>query len=394
MPETTRAPAVIAAACITLFAGTAGASTLTVLYPFRGGADGALPQASVIYRNGIIFGTTCCGGTPAAGTVFSVNAATGAETQLYSFKGGKDGSEPYAGLVYHDGYLYGTTYGGGGSADGACGGGFGCGVVFKVDPRTRREKVLHRFTGGADGYTPLGGLLYLDGALYGVTANGGASRDGTIYRMNIETGAETVLHGFAGRKDGANPGDTLLAVDGELYGVAYRGGAASAGTVFKFDPSTSAFTVLYQFSDKNDGGYPFGGLIYQGGRLYGTTYFGGKYDLGTAYSVDPATGTEAVLHDFAGKSDGALPTGVVYQDGSLYGLTSGGGSYDAGTLFRLDLKSGAENLLYTFTGGGDGGYPYDRLSYADGAFYGTTYEGGNLQACVGMSCGLVFKFTP
>ena len=48
------------------------------------------------------------------------------ESILYSFTGGSDGSNPYAGLPVSSGVLYGTTYTGGTST--ACTG--GCGTVF------------------------------------------------------------------------------------------------------------------------------------------------------------------------------------------------------------------------------------------------------------------------
>jgi uncharacterized repeat protein (TIGR03803 family) len=62
------------------------------------------------------------------------------------------------------GNLYGTTDSGG---DFACGSGFGCGVVFKLD-MTGRETVLHKSTGGKDGAFPAGRLVRDNaGNLYG-----------------------------------------------------------------------------------------------------------------------------------------------------------------------------------------------------------------------------------
>jgi uncharacterized repeat protein (TIGR03803 family) len=50
------------------------------------------------------------GGTAGGGTIFSYNPSTGAETVLYSFTGGKDGSTPIAGLTYYKRAFYGSTY--------------------------------------------------------------------------------------------------------------------------------------------------------------------------------------------------------------------------------------------------------------------------------------------
>jgi len=55
-------------------------------------------------------------------------------TVLHIFKGGKDGANPEAGLVIDtEGNLYGTTVGGGT----ACAGSGGCGTVFKLTGKKR-----------------------------------------------------------------------------------------------------------------------------------------------------------------------------------------------------------------------------------------------------------------
>src|SRR5271166_876296 len=142
---------------ITLFAAlgvvgirSAEAQTFGVLYTFTGGADGGNPVGGLIRDDkGNLYGTTCCGGTHGAGTVFVLDKA-GKETVLYSFTGGQDGDQPYASLIRDArGNLYGTTFWGGSSTE--CNGGTGCGVVFKLD-KSGRETVLHAFTGtGGDG---------------------------------------------------------------------------------------------------------------------------------------------------------------------------------------------------------------------------------------------------
>jgi uncharacterized repeat protein (TIGR03803 family) len=86
----------------------------------------------------------------AAGFVMAILAAQSAEAQtytvLYSFTGGTDGIDPAAGVIQDaEGNLYGTTFGGGTS---------GKGTVFKLSI-TGKETVLHSFTGGADGGSPV-----------------------------------------------------------------------------------------------------------------------------------------------------------------------------------------------------------------------------------------------
>jgi uncharacterized repeat protein (TIGR03803 family) len=87
-----------------------------------------LPETWCETRKANLYGTTVVGGAHGSGTVFKVSAS-GSETVLYSFTGGADGGQPYAGMVRDgQGNLYGTTHYGG--ADGA-------GTVFKVTASRR-----------------------------------------------------------------------------------------------------------------------------------------------------------------------------------------------------------------------------------------------------------------
>jgi uncharacterized repeat protein (TIGR03803 family) len=100
-------------------------------------------------------------------------AKTGAETVLYSFAGGSDGSGPYSNLVRDAaGNLYGTTVGGGS----------GLGTVYELET-SGQESVLHSFT-SEDGEYPAAGLLRdTKGNLYGTTESGGAFGYGTVFKL-------------------------------------------------------------------------------------------------------------------------------------------------------------------------------------------------------------------
>jgi uncharacterized repeat protein (TIGR03803 family) len=268
-------------------------------YTFRGGEDGSGPDAGLYspLETGplTLFGTSSSGGTNGLGTVFKVTEK--GKFVLYRFKGGKDGSSPVAGLTDAGGgsTLYGTTlYGGGTGCFGA-----GCGTVFKVTEEGE-ETPLHRFAGGIhDGAWPYGDLIYVHGMFYGTTANGGGKGCGglgcgTVFKMT-EEGKVTILHFFqkTGDTDGALPAGGLIALDGELYGTtAYGGGKGSCinggcGTVFKLpiEGDEDVIDVLYRFKGRTDGANPFAGLIevYSFGKgewLYGTTYAGGGAGCG------------------------------------------------------------------------------------------------------------------
>src|ERR1700676_3839156 len=87
--------------------------------------------------------------------------ARATEKILYRFTGGADGAVPSSGLLMDAaGNLYGTTaYGGNLSG---CNG-RGCGTVFKLTPLRNgkwKEQVLCAFQGGVDGYNPTGNLVF------------------------------------------------------------------------------------------------------------------------------------------------------------------------------------------------------------------------------------------
>jgi uncharacterized repeat protein (TIGR03803 family) len=214
-----------------------------LVHTFTGGSDGANPTAGLTDIGGTLYGTTSAGGsgtcTGGCGTVFRL-VPSGIQL-VYSFKGGSDGAAPEAAVVGIDGTIYGTTSAGG---TGGCSGQSplaGCGTVFKMTPEGAKT-TLYSFRGGADGY--LGGSLTAVGhVLYGTTVagGGGAGCDpgcGTLFKIT-EDGDETVLHAFQSG-DGAYPayGAKLLYQSGSLYGTAREGGSSVnlAGTVFRFDP--------------------------------------------------------------------------------------------------------------------------------------------------------------
>jgi|HubBroStandDraft_6_1064221.scaffolds.fasta_scaffold149627_2 uncharacterized repeat protein (TIGR03803 family) len=321
---------------------------------------------------------------------------------LYGFTGGSgDGELPFAGLVKVKGTLYGTTAYGGGFG---CSFQLGCGTVFSVGT-TGAEKVLHNFGGQGDGSDPVASLLNVNGTLYGTTLEGGAncSSCGTVFKITT-SGAETVLHSFGGGKnEGFHPDGGLLNVNGTLYGMTNGGGVNDYGTVFAITTS-GAEKVLYSFTGgSTDGEYPDGGLIDVKGTLYGTTPYGGAGSCndhgmgsgcGTVFSVTTA-GKEAVLYNFKGASgDGSQPSrGLLNVNGTLYGTTQLGGANGKGTVFAV-TPSGKETVFYSFKGGsGDGSYPLADLTNVNGTLYGTTISGG-VRCKRHSGCGTVFSVTP
>jgi len=305
-----------------------------VLYRFDGTNGSALEAGVVRDAAGNLYGTASGGGAYNLGTVFKLDPA-GTLTVLHNFTGGTDGANPFAGVTLDGkGNLYGTAIYGG---DLNCGGGSGCGTVFRVDG-SGKFSVLYAFTGGNDGGIPYVGSLLLDSAgnLIGTTIGGGTYGQGTIFKVHPD-GSETTLYSFTGGRDGGEPYSGLI-VDGQgnLKGTTLEGGSAGIGTVFKLS-ATGQEKVLYTFSQPADGEGDYGRLLLDTkGNLYGTTTYGGTDGVGLVFEISP-DGTETVLHNFVESTDGGIPVGGLVMDsqGNLYGTAQVGGAHGVGTVFKI-----------------------------------------------------------
>lgn len=350
----------------------------THVFSFNG-SNGRGPAATLIDVNGTLYGTTYAGGAYDEGTVFEL-AASGSQSVLHSFKGGKDGALPLAGVTNVNGTLYGTTPNGGGPS--------GEGIVFKISS-SGSESILHHFGMPGDGANPYASLTDLHGTLYGTTAGGGTNSAGTVFTVS-SSGKTDVLYSFNPSKgDGATPVAGLLDVGGTLYGTTSYGGnycgTIGCGTVFKITTGGSQ-TVLASFKGSGDGATPSAPLVNVHGTLYGTTASGGKYNDGTVFKVS-TSGSKSIIYSFHGGSDGSVPQSLAVLNGTLYGTTQYGGSKNFGTIFSV-TTAGKESVLYTFTGGVDGATPRAGLVDAGGTLYGTTASGG------AKSDGTVFSIAP
>jgi hypothetical protein len=104
---------------------------------------------------------------------------------LYSFGGtATNGCHPYAGLTAAGGMLYGVSDG---ARTSPC---ISNGTIFRVAPNGA-ETTLRTFPGGNGGLNPYGGLLSLDGKLYGTASEGG-------YHMRGTTAAAIRVRTFGG----------------------------------------------------------------------------------------------------------------------------------------------------------------------------------------------------
>jgi len=200
---------------ITRKGGSAGLGTVfkyqlpsgpfTVVHDFTGtGSDGAhsdhgylTPVASG--TDTILYGMTQCGGTGRGGdesdcsgmgggdgVIFQIDTATGAYNTFYQFTGtnNDDGADPYGSLAYDpvSGHLYGTTRLGGSHDDG---------TVFRIAPQpfgsTGSIQQFYHFDGtNGDGAKPIDNVIVDGGTVYGMTTEGGSSKDdGTIFAIPV-----------------------------------------------------------------------------------------------------------------------------------------------------------------------------------------------------------------
>jgi len=233
------------------------------------------------------------------------------------------------------------------------------------------------------------------------------------------TWTETVLYSFAGQNgDGANPyAGVVIGHDGALYGTTAGGGASGQGTVFRLAPprlpgGAWTETVLYSFSGASDGAFPMAALtVGPGGILYGTTGGGGAANAcsscGTVFELTPPSGSgpwqETVLHSFQGPSsgDGFHPAAGVSigAGGALYGATELGGTLGWGAVFKLTPPSAgsgdwSEAIIADFNYFNGANPSGGLVSGGAGILYGAALNGGNTACAVtGQLCGTIFRVT-
>jgi uncharacterized repeat protein (TIGR03803 family) len=156
--------------------------------------------------DGNFYGTAQVGGNWGYGTIFRITP-NGILTTLYSFTGGNDGYWPVGALVQgSDGNLYGTTWKGGTSGDG---------TIFRIAP-AGKFATLHTFQGGSEGIGPQAAMVQgQDGNLYGTTVQGGTNNCGTVFRLVIPPVIQSIV------LTGSQPTFTFSSVPGQTYQVQY-----------------------------------------------------------------------------------------------------------------------------------------------------------------------------
>ena len=225
-------------------------------------------EPNTLFKAGSLFyGTTKYGGSFDDGILFSFNPATKAITVLYNF--GASEGQPGPVLSSANGVVYGVTY---------------HNSVFAYDIAS--GTMTSPFATLDD--VPSSGVIYRDGYLYGTAGTSNSGDNGEIYRVDAKSGQVSVLYRFQGGNDGLLP-ISLLTTNGDfLYGTTYMGGSANGGTAFAFNLKTNSKRILYNFGENGaPNGYPESNLIWNAGSFYGLCYTGGANGSGLIYAITP-----------------------------------------------------------------------------------------------------------
>jgi uncharacterized repeat protein (TIGR03803 family) len=261
----------------TVFGGTNNSGTIfqmtpdgivKTLHEFVGAADGYPEAAPIQSLYGDFYGTTT-GNDANPGTIYKIDT-NGSFTSLHTFTGA-DGSNPLEPLVQATSFwFYGTTEHGGPNQ---------VGTIFRINSSGDFE-VLFNFD-YAHGAYPVALIQAIDGNFYGASYLGGQDDQGVVFKMT-PTRQVTVLHEFTGGNDGFHPlGNLIQATDGYLYGTAAEGGASGGGVLFRISTS-GEFTVLHSF-EPSTGSAPMALIQHTNGFLYGDTNTGGTGNGGVFY---------------------------------------------------------------------------------------------------------------
>ncbi len=203
----------------------------------------------------VLYGATQSGGAHGSGTVFSFNAVSRVYQVLHTF-GAKprnavnsvnlNGAVPCQQLAYDGRDIFGET---------CMGGKFGGGVLFRLNPRSLKYRVLHSFHSYSS-RTEQGILLQSvvfqpRGRIVGFIAAGGKFGTGLIYSIQKDGSAYHVIHTFQSRKervrnpDGMYPVGLVNTTNDGLIGITNSGGKSGMGTVFEVRPNGTGFKALY-----------------------------------------------------------------------------------------------------------------------------------------------------
>ena len=287
---------------------------------------GDVPDGALTHFNGVFYGLCARGGTTDRGTAFTYDPVSGASplSELTSSMG----ILPEGPFTPTSTALLGLAREGGPSLRG---------TVFRLTPAGSITRIFSftGTTGSVPGKDPRGPLVAAPNlSYYGVTAHGGSSNTGVIYRIN-SLGAYSQIDSFGTSGPREPDGGLVLAADGFIYGSCRRGGSHDAGALIRIDPATDAWVTTASF-DPSTASAPVGDLIATAdGAVFGLTA------SGHAFRFHPAAGIE-IIADFGHPATSPDEFGLQHTgglasmgDGSLLAVLPAGGGGGGGQVVRI-----------------------------------------------------------
>ena len=221
----------------TLFAIATNGASFKVLHQFTAtdaitgtNSDGAYPSSRLTLSGTTLFGTTSAGGSASYGTAFAINTDGSGFTVLHNFD--TNSAKPASELALSGPTLYGMT-------DTA---------VFSLNTNGSGFTILHQFSSNVH-FVPTAtpGLTVVSNTLFGAAAGDGAHGSGEVFSMGISGNGFTSQYDFTQQSgsfpgtntDGAFPNGGLVSLNGNLYGTTGQGGSSANGVVFSLTPSAT-----------------------------------------------------------------------------------------------------------------------------------------------------------
>lgn len=342
------------------------ASAFDEIASFRGSlADASRVSYISPKPGGGWLGLSSNGGIANSGTLIEFTTELNDRKVLVDF--GRDGCSTPSGplLLGSDGKYYGVLQYGGPNGKGA---------LYRLLADLSGYEIIHAFGPDNEQY-PFGKLFEISPG----TLAGTCGTPGVIFKVDVTGQNYGVIKTFSNSAEGSGP--VLLHYDAakhQLTGICIIGGTQDAGVVFQLSADGSNYQKLHDFQE-SDGTRPnASAYLSESGLLYGTTLFGGADNAGTVFSINPETGSVALVGHLA-TTGMAQPTGIFCSDqlGYLYGGAVYGGLAGEGGIFRMKTNGqNASNILSDT----DGQYVYsvqNMISKGDDLVVGSFFKGSS-----------------
>lgn len=352
-------------------------NTLSKRYDFSL-ATGFLPVGVLIKAaNGKMYGLMSQGGTTNSGTIIEIDPSNDmVVTRKVELDYQTTGTLPLGSFVEaSNGKLYATTAYGGTTYNG---------TIIEYVPGATMVTVKHNFDASIGG-SPFASMVEAaNGKLYGFTAFGSPSGNGSLFEFDPANGFTNKIQ--LQKSVGSLPISSFTVFsNGKLYATSSSGGMYNSGTLMEYDVNTNTLTNKKDFIFSLEGAYPAGNVVLNNGKLYGATN-GGSFNLGTLFQYDLSGAIYNKIIDFVGSNGATVGNLIKHPDGKIYILTKGGNA--GGTILRYDPATGNSSTLYTFDNSNDGQSPQNMMLASNNKLYGVTIAGGQT------SNGVIFEFDP